>query len=113
LLEPGGRVIASLPNSGHAYFRWEVLRGRFPSHDKGLFDRTHLHFYTWDGWRDLFAAAGLRMECVEVTGVPVGLALPRWERTRWVAGMEAASYHLARGWKTMFAYQFVVTAEVA
>jgi SAM-dependent methyltransferase len=110
LLAPSGRLVASLPNSGHAFFRWTVLRGRFPAEDRGLFDRTHLHFYTWSGWRELFAGAGFRFESVQPTGVPVGLALPRWEDTFLVRMLESLSYMSARVWKTMFAYQFVVKA---
>jgi SAM-dependent methyltransferase len=109
LLAPSGVLAASLPNSGHAYFRWNVLLGRFPAEDRGLFDRTHLHFYTWRGWLELFAGAGFQMETVRVSGVPVGLALPRWEGTAAVRGMEWLSYRSGRLWKTLFAYQFVVT----
>ena len=60
-LAPGGAIIASLPNSGHWYFRASILAGKFPQDDKGLFDRTHLRFYMWDGWVDLFERAGLRL----------------------------------------------------
>jgi SAM-dependent methyltransferase len=109
-LAPGGKLVASLPNSGHAYFRLQVLLGRFPQHDKGLFDRTHLHFYTWDGWRDLFARGGFRIGSVDCSGVPVGLALPRWEHTAMVKAMERLSFESARLWKTLFAYQFIVEA---
>ena len=62
MLAPGGRLLASLPNSGHAWFRWNVLLGRFPQDDRGLFDRTHLHFYTWRGWVELFARSGFSVE---------------------------------------------------
>jgi len=110
VIAEGGRLVASLPNSGHAHFRWNVLRGRFPAEDRGLFDRTHLHFYTWRGWRDLLAGEGFRIESVRVSGVPVGLALPRWEGSAVVRAMERLSYESARCWKTMFAYQFIVTA---
>ena len=110
LIAPAGALIASLPNSGHAYFRWNVLRGRFPAHDKGLFDRTHLHFYTWDGWQELIARAGLRVDAVCSSGVPVGLALPRWDGSAAVRALERLSFESARFWKTMFAYQFIVTA---
>ena len=110
LLATGGRLVASLPNSGHAYFRWNVMLGRFPSHDRGLFDRTHLHFYTWRGWVELFASAGFRIETVNCSGVPVGLALPRWRDTGAVRALERLSYESARWWKEMFAYQFIVTA---
>ena len=110
LLATGGRLAASLPNSGHAYFRWNVMWGRFPAHGRGLFDRTHLHYYTWRGWVDLFASAGFRIESVKCSGVPVGLTLPEWRDTAAVRALERLSYESARWWKKMFAYQFVVTA---
>ena len=110
LLATGGRLAASLPNSGHAYFRLNVMLGRFPAHDRGLFDRTHLHYFTWRGWVDLFASAGFRIETVKCSGVPVGLALTRWRDTAAVRVFEGLSYLSARWWKKMFAYQFVVTA---
>jgi SAM-dependent methyltransferase len=109
-LRDSGRLIASLPNSAHAYFRWNVLLGRFPRHDRGLFDRTHLHFYNWPGWVELFASAGLSIESLRSSGVPVGLALPRWKNTLPVRILERISFETARWWKTMFAYQFIVTA---
>jgi SAM-dependent methyltransferase len=110
VLSPAGCLLASLPNSGHAYFRWQVLRGRFPQHDRGLFDRTHLHFYTWEGWRDLFASTGFRIRTLACSGVPAGLALPKWDGTAIVRALERLSFESARLWKGMFAYQFIVTA---
>jgi SAM-dependent methyltransferase len=110
VLAPGGRLAASLPNSGHAFFRWNVLTGRFPAEDRGLFDRTHLHFFTWQGWLDLFQSSGFRIETLRCSGVPIGLALPKWEGTAPVRAMERMSYESARLWKKMFAYQFIVTA---
>jgi SAM-dependent methyltransferase len=110
LLAPGGLVLASLPNSGHIYFRLVVLSGRFPAHDRGLFDRTHLHFFTLASWRELFAGAGFALTRLEPTGVPVGLAVPHLDGTALVTFAEWLSYALARTWKTLFAYQFVVTA---
>jgi SAM-dependent methyltransferase len=112
VLTPGGTLLASLPNSGHLYFRWNVMLGRFPQHDKGLFDRTHLRFYTWTGWRALFAEAGWRIESLHSAGVPAGLALPRWEGTIPVRLLERISFESARAWKTLFAYQFIVAAHL-
>lgn len=110
LLSPGGVLVASLPNSGNLYFRLNVLSGRFPAHDRGLFDRTHLHFYTWSGWVDLFAAGGFRISTLAPTAVPVGLAAPRWDGTPAIRFLEGLSYALAHLWKSLFAYQFVVVA---
>lgn len=109
-LKPEGVLVASLPNSGNFYFRWNVLMGRFPRHDKGLFDRTHLQFYMWDGWMDLLARAGFAVERVQVSGVPVGLAWTQWEMSLPVRLLEWLSFRLARLRKTLFAYQFIVRA---
>ncbi|MEZ5354881.1 MAG: class I SAM-dependent methyltransferase [Bryobacteraceae bacterium] len=106
-LAPGGELVASLPNSGNLYFRLIVLSGRFPQEEKGLFDRTHLHFYTWDGWRHLFTSAGFAMVEVCPTGVPVGLRFASHSGSWPVLAAESLSYRLARVWKRMFAYQFV------
>lgn len=112
-LEPGGTLVASLPNSGNVYFRLVILSGRFPQEDKGLFDRTHVRFYTWDGWRRLFEQARLPIGEVWPTGIPVGLAAPAWEGSLAVRGAEAVAYGAARLRKQLFAYQFVVTARAS
>jgi len=110
ILEPDGALVASLPNSGNLYFRLTILCGRFPQHDKGLFDRTHLHFYMWQGWRELLETAGYLVAGRRVTGVPVGLALPRWSSSAVVRTLEWLAYLVACVWPALFAYQFVVTA---
>jgi SAM-dependent methyltransferase len=109
-LEPDGLLVASVPNSGNFYFRLNILFGRFPQDDKGLFDRTHLRFYMWKGWAELFGAAGFQVEQRRVTAIPVGLALPKWDGTAAVRALESLAYAAARVLPTLFAYQFVVTA---
>jgi len=109
-LAPGGTLMASLPNSAHWYFRWNVLMGRFPQHERGLFDSTHLHFYNWKGWVSLLYRAGFSVQTWRPSAVPVGLALPRWDESFPVRGLEWLSVACARIWKTLFAYQFIVTA---
>ncbi len=109
-LAPGGRIFGSLPNSAHWYFRWNVLMGRFPQHERGLFDSTHLHYYNWDGWMNLFDRAGFRIDTVQSSAVPVGLALPAWDGSALVRGLERVSFECARIWRTLFAYQFIVCA---
>ena len=109
-LRPGAQLVASLPNSGNIYFRWQVALGRFPQHDSGLFDRTHLHFYTWRGWQRLFRESGFRICSIEVTGVPFELAFASRRTSGLLRAAEWLSYSLARLWRTLFAYQFVVTA---
>jgi len=107
VLAPGGVLIASLPNSGHAYFRYQILRGRFPQEDRGLFDRTHLRFYTWDGWVELLARAGFAIQTLRCSGTPFSEAYPHLPL---VHVLEWLSFTSARIWKRLFAYQFVVRA---
>ena len=57
----GGLVMASSPNAAH----WRVLRtlarGDFPRHDQGVFDRTHLRWFTPRTFRALFEDAGFQV----------------------------------------------------
>ena len=69
------------PTAATPIFRWNVLHRRFPRRRPRLFDRTHLHFFTWRGWLDLFQSSGFRIETLRCSGVPIGLALPKWEGT--------------------------------
>ncbi|HXE53122.1 MAG TPA: class I SAM-dependent methyltransferase [Tepidisphaeraceae bacterium] len=63
--------IISLPNVAHLAVRLMLLFGYFPKMERGILDRTHLQFFTKDTARDLLAEAGLRIESVRATGVPL------------------------------------------
>lgn len=106
----GGKLIASLPNSGNLYFRLNVLLGKFPQHDRGLFDRTHLHFFVWQGWNHLLSRSGFRITAVRSSVIPFSLALSKHPGIGNV--LESAYSVAARVWRTLFAYQFVVIAEL-
>jgi len=108
-LTRGGKLIASLPNSGNLYFRLNILLGKFPQDDRGLFDRTHLHFYMWKGWNDLLHQNGFRITIARATVIPFSLALPNQPALGRL--LESAYSVAARVWRTLFAYQFVVIAE--
>jgi SAM-dependent methyltransferase len=109
-LAPGGFLIASLPNSGNVYFRLMILSGRFPQDNKGLFDRTHLRFFTWDGWRELLENGGFAIEKDVSSCIPIGLAAPSERDSFPILLAERISYEMAKVWKRLFAYQFIVTA---
>ena len=63
--------IISLPNVAHLAVRTMLLFGRFPKMERGILDKTHLHFFTKDTARDLLAQAGLRVERILTTVVPL------------------------------------------
>jgi SAM-dependent methyltransferase len=107
VLEPNGRIVASLPNSGNLYFRLVVLSGRFPKHDRGLFDRTHVQFMMWNDWAGLFEGAGYRIESIRLTPLPFSLAWPGLKP--FTEAVEWMWIGFAKLWKRLFAYQFVIT----
>lgn len=65
VLEPGAAVVVSLPNVRHWETFWSLaVRGSWPRRSLGIFDRTHLRWFTLsDAW-GLLEGAGLRVEAV-------------------------------------------------
>jgi hypothetical protein len=60
LLEPGGTVVISLPNVRFFETFWELgVRGRWPRREQGIFDSTHLRWFTLRDARELAEQAGL------------------------------------------------------
>lgn len=58
LLKKDGRIIFSIPHMGHVSVRLDLLGGEFAYRDKGLLDRTHLHFYDSKEVQDVFSDSG-------------------------------------------------------
>ncbi len=106
LLAPAGLVIVSLPNAVHWTARRQILRGRFPQEDHGLFDRTHLRFYTRATARELLEQAGFTV----VDERPVPAPLPLEAHVRLPAALGRAA---VRRRPELFALQFVLTARAA
>jgi 2-polyprenyl-3-methyl-5-hydroxy-6-metoxy-1,4-benzoquinol methylase len=99
LLEPGATVVVSMPNV--AYWRGlvRIVRsGRWPLDDEGVFDRTHMRWFTRDDALELLRRAGLRATDVE----------PRY----WVSGWQLlCNRALAKTPLQRFlAPQYVITA---
>ena len=104
-LNDDGAVIISLPNIANIYVRLSLLFGRFDYQDRGILDRTHLHFFTRRSFRRFLRAAGLEVERLTATPIPLPLVVPQ----QW----HGVNAWLARVWQTLFGYQFVVVARKA
>jgi SAM-dependent methyltransferase len=59
LLEPGATVIVSLPNVAHWSTYAHLARGSWPRRPEGIFDATHLRWFTLKDARGLLTQAGL------------------------------------------------------
>ena len=57
----GGRVVVSIPNVASYGARLNLLRGQFRYEDSGLYDRTHLRFFTRETLTEMLTGAGLRV----------------------------------------------------
>jgi SAM-dependent methyltransferase len=106
LLRPGGIAAVSVPNVAHWTGRRALLRGRFAYAEHGLFDRTHLRFFTRTSARALVEGAGLRIvrERFAPAPVPLQARVPALGRVERVA---------ARAWPELFALQVVLVAAPA
>jgi methionine biosynthesis protein MetW len=62
LLAPTGSVIVSLPNIAYVRARLRVLRGEWSYDESGIFDRTHLRFFTIATARQLLQQSGLDVQ---------------------------------------------------
>lgn len=106
LLGPGGRVVVSVPNIGHWTARRALLRGRFRYAEHGLFDQTHLRFFTRASARELVETAGLAVTGERFAPAP----LPLGSRAGALRRLEGPA---ARAWPELFALQVVLVGELS
>lgn len=101
LLAPGGRAVISVPNIAHWTARRALLGGRFDYADFGLFDRTHLRFFTRASAAELARRAGFAV----LAERPVPAPLPLESR---VPALAAVRDRCVRRYPGAFALQFVL-----
>jgi 2-polyprenyl-3-methyl-5-hydroxy-6-metoxy-1,4-benzoquinol methylase len=84
-MRPGAMVLASSPNISHWRVVRELLMGRFNLADQGVFDRTHLRWFTPDTFAAMFTRAGFAVQVV----APV---TPFAARTRMISRLTSGRY---------------------
>lgn len=105
-LDPGGHVVASIPNIAHGSVRLALLRGRFRYRSLGLLDDTHLRFFTRESVGEMFGGAGFLISEVRRTRQDV------FDTEIEVGEGEVPEeiVRLVRSDPESFTYQFVLTA---
>ena len=68
LLSPSGSVIVSLPNIVSLRARVTIALGIWRYHESGVFDKTHLRFFSVKTGRELLREAGFRITHEEFVG---------------------------------------------
>ena len=64
LLAPGGSLLACIPNAQHWSVFANLVHGSWPRHDQGLFDRTHIRWFTLNDMVQLITTSGLTIETI-------------------------------------------------
>ena len=103
--------IISLPNVAHLAIRLMLLFGKFPKMERGILDKTHLHFFTRDTAEKMLRQAGLRVVSVSNTGVPVD-ELWKSGQGKMLFRVAMRTQHLALDvMPRVFGYQWIMVAE--
>lgn len=106
-LAPGGRVIVSVPNVAHLWVRLSLLLGRWDYAERGILDRTHLRFFTRRSFVRFLDDAGLAVEELVATPLPLPLVVPPRLHGGLLDAVHGLSAVAARVWKGGLAYQLV------
>ncbi len=110
-LKPGGRIVISIPNVAHLTVRLQLLLGSFNYTDRGILDRTHLHFYTKRSLREMISQADLEIVHLGATPVPIEEVLPVLRKVKPLRGILEFNALTARMWKSLLAYQYIAVTK--
>jgi 2-polyprenyl-3-methyl-5-hydroxy-6-metoxy-1,4-benzoquinol methylase len=104
LLEPGATVVVSLPNVGHWSTYAHLASGSWPRKPEGIFDATHLRWFTLRDARELLTGAGLSPHTVVRRG---------WIYTRG-SRLDALAPPLLAvpGVRSLFTFQYILAANL-
>jgi 2-polyprenyl-3-methyl-5-hydroxy-6-metoxy-1,4-benzoquinol methylase len=111
-LKEDGRLIISTPNIALWFYRLSLLAGRFEYGPRGVLDETHVRLFTRASFRREVEKAGFQVVHERVTALPFEVVFQSTGRSRLIHAIAQAYHGLARAWPTLFAYQFIIEAEI-
>lgn len=104
------KFIISVPNIANIWVRLNLLLGHFDFSDRGILDRTHLHFYTRKTFLSFLQNAGLEVKEMQTTPIPLDLVNPFFAQNPIGQGLYAFLAQLTKWWPTMLGYQWLAKA---
>ncbi|HEY5123538.1 MAG TPA: bifunctional glycosyltransferase/class I SAM-dependent methyltransferase [Ignavibacteria bacterium] len=111
ILKDDGNLIISLPNIANIYIRLNLLFGRFPYSDRGILDRTHLHFFTLGSIKKLLRKYDFELIKVRVSPIPVIEVLPVILKKNIGKILNQFLFLFSFIFKRLFGYQFIITCK--
>jgi 2-polyprenyl-3-methyl-5-hydroxy-6-metoxy-1,4-benzoquinol methylase len=102
--------VISLPNVAHLAVRTMLLFGCFPRMQRGILDKTHLHFFTRKTAIQMLEEAGLRVERVSATPVPLDELWKSGEGTILFRVMMRVQHVFVALLPRLFGYQWIFVA---
>lgn len=107
---PDAVFVISLPNVAHIAVRLMLLAGLFPPMERGILDRTHLHFWTLRSATDMLRQAGLEVVRARPTGVPLDELWPSGEGSLLFTALARLQHLFLLLAPRLFGYQWVLVA---
>jgi len=111
VLQPGGKVLMSLPNVANIWVRLNLLLGRFNYTHVGILDETHLRFFTLQSSKQMARDSGLEVLNASATPIPLPLLLPLTAKGRALSFLHLLNWAVTRFRKTLFGYQFILVCQ--
>lgn len=110
VLNPGGRLVVSVPNFGHWYPRTRTVLGAFDYDQRGILDKTHYRFFTRKSLDRMLRNAGFEVRRRTEVGLPFDVLSGESKGgfARLLRVLDRVSVSLR---PTLFAYQFVIHLE--
>ena len=90
--------------------RLHLLAGHFDYTERGILDRTHLRFFTRRTLIKMVNAAGLQVERIHPTSIPLELVHPFFIESAAGRASQRLLAWLTRLFPTLLGYQFVLKA---
>ena len=110
-MKSNGKIVITLPNVTHWSIRLGILLGKFKYKERGIFDKTHLKFFTKGSALDLIQKAGLKAIENRAIPVPLPLFFPFLREKSPFVMFHAINYIFTQTWRSLFAYQWAFLCE--
>ncbi|TSC85388.1 MAG: type 11 methyltransferase [Microgenomates group bacterium Gr01-1014_7] len=112
-LKKNGQILISIPNIAFWNSRIELLKGRFEYQQSGLFDKTHLRFYTYNSFLKLLQKIGFKIVAIfpAETKIPFEYSLKKIPLVGWIL-VRFIKPPIIKAFPNLTYYHYVIQAKI-